>query len=83
MVEPAWGAPGAAPYYKLTLTKAQADKLDLKKRALISTGKRTLRSGSNTLSLKLGKGIKAKLHAAKIKPTLTITLGDGSKVTSA
>jgi hypothetical protein len=63
---------------KVTLTKSQADKLEVKKRTLITTGNRTLREGGSTLSLKLGKSIKAKLHAAKLKPTLTITLGDGS-----
>jgi Calx-beta domain len=63
---------------KLALTKAQAKKLGLEKRTLISTGNRSLRAGANTLSLKLGKGIKGRLHAAKIKPTLTIALSDGS-----
>jgi hypothetical protein len=37
-----------------------------------------LRDGGNTLSLGLGKGLKAKLHKAKVKPTLTIALSDGS-----
>jgi Calx-beta domain len=63
---------------KLTLTTGQAKKLGLKKRTLISTGNRTLREGGNTLTLKLGKGTKAKLHAAKVKPTLAIALSDGS-----
>jgi hypothetical protein len=63
---------------KLTLTTGQAKKLGLKKRTLISTGNRTLREGGNTLTLKLGKGTKGKLHAAKIKPTLAIALSDGS-----
>jgi hypothetical protein len=63
---------------KLTLTTGQAKKLGLKKRTLISSGNRTLREGGNTLTLKLGKGTKAKLHAAKIKPTLAIALSDGS-----
>jgi Calx-beta domain-containing protein len=65
---------------KLTLTQGQAKKLGLKKRTLISTGNRTLREGANTLTLKLGKGTKARLHAAKVKPTLTIALSDGSTV---
>jgi hypothetical protein len=63
---------------KVTLTKTQAGKVGLKKRTLISTGNRTLKAGANTLSVKLGKGLKAKLHKAKIKPTVTITLSDGS-----
>lgn len=63
---------------KLTLTTGQAKKLGLKKRTLISTGNRTLREGGNTLTLKLGKSTKGKLHAAKVKPTLAITLSDGS-----
>jgi hypothetical protein len=63
---------------KLRLTTSQAKKLGLKKRTLISTGNRTLREGGNTLTLKLGKGTKAKLHAAKLKPTLAIALSDGS-----
>jgi hypothetical protein len=63
---------------KLTLTTGQAKKLGLKKRTLISTGNRTLREGGNTLTLKLGKGTKAKLHAAKVKPALAIALSDGS-----
>ncbi|HWH94421.1 MAG TPA: Calx-beta domain-containing protein [Baekduia sp.] len=63
---------------KLTLTTGQAKKLGLKKRTLISTGNRTLREGGNTLTLKLGNGTKAKLHAAKVRPTLAIALSDGS-----
>lgn len=63
---------------KLTLTTGQAKKLGLKKRTLISTGNRTLREGGNTLTLKLGKSTKGKLHAAKVKPTLAIRLSDGS-----
>ena len=63
---------------KLTLTKAQARKLGLTKRTLISTGTRTLREGGSPLSLNLGKGIKARLHQAKVKPALTITLSNGS-----
>jgi hypothetical protein len=63
---------------KVTLTTSQAKKLGLKKRTLITTGNRTLHDGANTLSLKLGKSIKARLHAAKVKPTLAIALSDGS-----
>jgi hypothetical protein len=66
--------------YKLTVTAAQAKKLGLKKRTLASSGKRTLRSGANTLSVPLGGKLKAKLYKAKIKPTLTIALGDGTSV---
>ena len=66
--------------YKLTLTAGQAKKLGLKKRTLISSGNRKLQAGANTLSLKLGSKIKVKLHKAKIKPTLTIALGDGSSL---
>jgi hypothetical protein len=66
--------------YKLTLTAGQAKKLGLKKRTLISSGNRTLHAGANTLSLKLGAKLKVKLHNAKIKPTLTIALGDGSSL---
>ena len=66
--------------YKLTVTAAQAKKLGLKKRTLASSGKRTLRSGANTLSVPLGGKLKAKLHKAKVKPTLTIALGDGTSV---
>ena len=63
---------------KLTVTSAQADRLNLSKRTLLSTGNRTLRDGGSTLTLKLGKGIKSKLHKAKIKPSLAISLSDGS-----
>ena len=66
--------------YKLTLTAGQAKKLGLKKRTLISSGNRKLQAGANTLSLKLGSKIKVKLHKAKIKPTLTVALGDGSSL---
>ena len=66
--------------YKLTLSAAQAKKLGLKKRTLASSGNRSLHSGANTLSLALGGKLKAKLHKAKIKPTLTIALGDGTNV---
>jgi hypothetical protein len=65
---------------KVTLTTSQAKKLSLKKRTLITTGNRTLHDGANTLSLKLGKSIKARLHAAKVKPTLAIALSDGSSL---
>jgi Calx-beta domain len=64
--------------FKLTLTPKQAKKLGLKKRTLTSSGNRTLQAGANTLSLKLSGKLKVKLHKAKIKPTLTIALGDGS-----
>jgi hypothetical protein len=63
------------------VTSAQADRLKLSKRTLWSTGNRTLRDGGSTLTLKLGKSVKAKLRKAKIKPSLAITLSDGSKVT--
>jgi hypothetical protein len=63
---------------KLVLSRSQATKAGLTKRTLISTGSRTLRGGANTLSLKLSQATKRKLHAAKVKPTLTITLSDGS-----
>jgi hypothetical protein len=66
--------------YKLTVTAAQAKKLGLKKRTLASSGNRTLHSGANTLSVALGGKLKAKLHKAKIKPKLTIALGDGTSV---
>ena len=66
--------------YKLTLSAAQAKKLGLKKRTLASSGSRSLHSGANTLSLTLGRKLKAKLHKAKIKPTLTIAVGDGTNV---
>jgi hypothetical protein len=66
--------------YKLVLTNAQAKKLGLKKRTLSSSGSRTLHAGANTLSLRLGGKVKAKLHKAKIKPTLTVALGDGSSL---
>jgi hypothetical protein len=70
---------GASTYrYKLTLTKAQAKKLGLEKRTLSTRGKRTLRAGANTLSIPLGGRLKARVHGAKVKPTLTVTLGDGS-----
>ena len=72
-------ANGAGTYrVKLTLTQGQAKKLGLKKRTLISTGTRTLREGGSPLSLNLGRGVKAKLHEAKVKPALTITLSNGS-----
>jgi hypothetical protein len=63
---------------KLTLTRAQARKVGLTKRTLISTGTRTLREGGSPLSLNLGKAVKARLHRAKVKPTLTIALSNGS-----
>ena len=66
--------------YKLTLSAAQAKKLGLKKRTLSSSGKRSLHSGANTLNVTLGGKLKAKLHKAKIKPTLTLTLGDRTSV---
>ena len=66
--------------YKLTLTTAQARKLGLAKRTLSSSGKRSLRPGANTLRIALGGKVKAKLHKAKIKPTLTLALGDGTSV---
>jgi hypothetical protein len=66
--------------FKLTLSAAQAKKLGLKKRTLAISGRRTLHSGANTLSLALGDKLKARLHKAKIKPTLTIALGDGTNV---
>ena len=66
--------------FKLTLSGGQAKKLGLKKRTLASSGKRSLHSGANTLTVTLGGKLKAKLHKAKIKPTLTLTLGDGTSV---
>jgi hypothetical protein len=66
--------------YKLTLSAAQAKKLGLKKRTLSSSGNRSLHAGANTLSLSLGAKLKVKLHKAKIKPTLTIALSDGTNV---
>jgi hypothetical protein len=62
------------------LSRSQATKAGLTKRTLINTGSRGLRAGGTTLNLKLGKTAKRKLHAAKVKPTLTITLSDGSTV---
>jgi hypothetical protein len=66
--------------FKLTLSGAQAKKLGLKKRTLASAGKRSLHSGANTLTVTLSGKLKAKLHKTKIKPTLTLTLGDGTSV---
>jgi Calx-beta domain len=63
---------------KLALSRSQATKAGLSKRTLISTGSRSLREGGTVVSLRLGKGVRAKLHKAKVKPTLTITLSDGS-----
>jgi hypothetical protein len=63
---------------KLVLSRSQATKAGLTKRTLIATGSRTLREGGTTLSIKLGKATKRKLHATKVKPTLTITVSDGS-----
>jgi hypothetical protein len=63
---------------KVTLTSRQADRLGLNKRTLYSTGVRTLNDGANALTLKIGKSIKAKLRKAAIKPTLAISLSDGS-----
>lgn len=62
---------------KVTLTTAQAKKLGLTRRTLWSTGSRTLREGSNTVSVKLGKGLKARLRTAKVRPTLTISVSGG------
>ena len=66
--------------YKLTVSAAQAKKLGLKKRTLASSGKRSLHAGANTLNVALGGKLKAKLHKAKVKPTLTLTLGDATNV---
>ena len=66
--------------YKLTLSAAQAKKLGLKKRTLASSGSRTLHAGANTLSVALGGKLKTRLHQAKIRPKLTIALGDGTNV---
>jgi len=66
--------------YKLTLTTAQAKKLGLAKRTLSSSGRRSLRPGANTLTIALGAKTRAKLHKAKVKPTLTLALGDGTSV---
>jgi Calx-beta domain len=66
--------------YKLTVTKRQATKLGLKQRTLSASGKRTLHAGANTLSVPLGAKLKARLHGAKVKPTLTVALGDGSSL---
>lgn len=63
---------------KLVLTRSQAAKAGLRKRTLISTGARPLREGEAVLSLNLGKGVRAKLHKAKVKPTLTIALSNGA-----
>jgi hypothetical protein len=63
---------------KVTVTQGQAKKLGLTKRTLYSTGNRTLNDGANTLTLKIGKSIKAKLRKAAIKPTVAIALSDGS-----
>jgi hypothetical protein len=72
---------GAGSYqYKLTLTQSQAKKLKLKKRTLSISGTRSLQAGGNTLSINLGSKLKARLHKAKIKPMLTLTLNDGSSV---
>jgi len=65
---------------KLTLTGAQAKKAGLKRRTLMSTGNRALHDGGTPLSLKLGKGVKTRLHKAKVKPTLTVTLSNGSSL---
>ena len=65
---------------KLTLTGAQARKAGLKRRTLIATGSRALRDGGTPLSLRLGKGVKSRLHKTKVRPTLTITLSNGSKL---
>ena len=62
------------------MSAAQAKKLGLKKRTLSSSGNRTLHAGANTLNVALGGKLKAKLHKAKIKPTLTLALGDGTSV---
>jgi hypothetical protein len=66
--------------FKLMLSSAQAKKLGLKTRTLASSGKRSLHSGANTLNVTLGGKLKARLHKAKIKPTLTLALGDGTSV---
>jgi hypothetical protein len=63
---------------KLVVSRAQAMRAGLKRRVLVSTGDRALRDGGTVVGLSLRKGVRAKLHAAKVKPTLTITLSDGS-----
>ena len=62
---------------RLVLSRAQAAKAGLTKRTLFSTGARPLRGGDAVLSLRLGNSVRAKLHKAKVKPTLTIALSDG------
>jgi Calx-beta domain len=63
---------------KLVVSRSQAAKAGLRKRTLIATGNRALREGGTVLSLPLSKGVKARLHKAKVKPTLTIALSDGT-----
>jgi hypothetical protein len=68
---------------KIVLTSAQAKKLKLKKRTVLTIGTRSLQGGSNTVTIKIGKTLAAKLHKAKIKPLLTLDAADtaGNKTT--
>jgi hypothetical protein len=68
---------------KVVLTSAQAKKLKLKKRTVLTIGTRSLQGGSNTVTIKISKSLAAKLHKAKIKPLLTLDAADtaGNKTT--
>jgi hypothetical protein len=68
---------------KIVLTSAQAKKLKLKKRTVVTIGTRSLQGGSNTVTIKISKSLAAKLHKAKIKPLLTLDAADtaGNKTT--
>jgi hypothetical protein len=72
---------GGSYRYKVTLTKAQAKRLGLSRRTLASSGARSLHAGGNTLSIKLASTIRARLHKAHIKPTLTIVIAGNAKLT--
>jgi hypothetical protein len=61
---------------RIVVTSAQAKKLKLKKRTVLVIGTHTLQGGGNTVSIKLSKSLKAKLHKAKIKPLLTLDATD-------
>jgi hypothetical protein len=63
---------------KLALSAGQAKKLKLKQRTLLTTGNRTLRAGSNTVSLRFSKSLTTKLRKTRIKPLLTVSAADAA-----
>lgn len=61
---------------KVTLTKTQARRAGLSKRTLASSGTRSLQSGANRVTIQLSARTRAKLHRARVKPTVTVVVRD-------